>query len=90
MRGRKKVHKNASYSRLLEKCIKAVWEEDEGYNFSLMDGQGLLIDDKLIIDQPNGIDEELPWTLETYLKITKRTYTTQPRFVVLRTPDIGE
>ena len=51
------VHKNASYSRFLEKCIK---EEDEGYDFSLMDSQGL------IIDQPNGIDEELPWTLETY------------------------
>ena len=103
MRGRKRVdrefgfvninvHKSASYSRLLEKCINAVWGslEDQQYTFTLMDTQGVLIDDKLIVDEPDGSDRELPWSLETYVKITKKTYATKPRFIVFRTPILGK
>ena len=86
------VHKAASYSRLLEKCTNAVWENpdaDQQYTFTLMDTQGMVINDKLIVDQPDGSDRELPWSLETYVQITKKTYVTQPKFIVFRAPAIG-
>ena len=86
------VHKGASYSRLLEKCADAVWGtvEEEHYTFSLLDTKGMSISEKLIVDHPDGSDRELPWSLETYVKITKKTYTTQPKFIVHRDdPAVG-
>ena len=87
------VHKEASYSRLLEKCRNAVWvdsSQEKKYSYSLMDSQGLTIDDKLIIDHPDGVDRELPWSLDTFVKVTRKTYTTQPKFIVLRIPVCGK
>ena len=66
----------------------AVWgdcQEDERNSFTLADNQGMVIPEMLIIDQPDGTDKELPCSLETYMQITKKAYTTQPRFNVLRT-----
>ena len=49
----------------------------------------MVINDKLIVDQPDGSDRELPWSLETYVQITKKTYVTQPKFIVFWAPAIG-
>ena len=87
------VHKGASYAQLLEKCTRAVWADcfnNEANIYTLVDSQGLVIPETLIIDKPDGTDEELPWSLETYIQVTKKTYSTQPKFSVLRIPRESE
>ena len=73
------------------KCVNAVWGtvKEEHYSFSLLDTKGMSISEKLIVDHPDGSDRELPWSLETYVKIIKKTYTTQPKFIVHRDPAVG-
>lgn len=81
------IHKEAPYTHLLEKCRRAVWAmqgDSDVYSYQLLDSKGLNIEDKLIIDQPDGTDFELPWSLESYVQVNKRAYTTQPKFNVLR------
>ena len=59
-----------SYAQLLEKCARAVWADsfnNEANSYTLVDSQGLVIPEMLIIDKPDGTDEELPWSLETYV-----------------------
>ena len=46
------VHKGASYAPLLEKCTRAVWGYDEASSYTLIDSQGLVIPERLVIDQP--------------------------------------
>ena len=87
------VHKRASYARLLEKCTSAVWGESfrsKANSYTLVDSHGLAIPERLIIDKADGTDEELSWSLETYVQVTKKTYATQPKFNVLRTPKSSE
>ena len=79
------IHRQASYDRVLTKCLAAAWGEvGESASYVLTDTGGMKIPEKLVIDQPDGTDEVLPWTLETYLQITKKTYHCQPKFQVLK------
>ena len=83
------VHKQASYARVLAKCKSIAWgdgPDDASYEFVMLDSGGMIIPKQLIVDQPNGTDKALPWSLELYMMVNKKTYTCKPRFNVLRQP----
>ena len=56
--------------------------------FSMLDGSGTAIPEDIVLDQPDGTDKKLPWTLELYLTVNKRN---NPRFNILRSSiNLGE
>ena len=44
----------------------------------------MIVPEDLVNDQPDGTDQALPWTLESYMKINRKAYHCKPRFNVLR------
>lgn len=63
------IHRQASYDHILTKCSAAAWGDvGESASYVLTDTGRMKIQEKLVIDQPDGTDEVLPWTLETYLQ----------------------
>ncbi len=86
------IFKEASYKRVLEKCRSAVFPEtEEGAEYYLADSGGVRVENTLIIDEPDGRDRELPWTLESYLQVSRIKYQSKARFnVVKRKVSIGK
>ena len=86
------IFKEASYERVLEKCRSAVFPEaEEGAEYYLADSGGVRVENTLIIDEPDGRDRELPWTLESYLQVSRIKYQSKARFnVVKRKVSIGK
>lgn len=49
----------------------------------LGDAGGVVISDNLVIDQPDGTDKRIDWTLESYMQVTRIKYQSKARFNVL-------
>lgn len=63
------VYRGATHARLLSKCKCT---DDAEYH--LADSTGVIISDTLVIDQPDGTDKQLEWTLDAYLKVSRVKY----------------
>ena len=60
-------NKSASYRDVLSTCTKAVWPDksnDQLASFYISDNTGTSIDFK--------IDDEVPWTLQNYIRISSK------------------
>lgn len=81
------VFREATHARLLKKCKDTVWPDGpEGASYFLADVAGIIIPDVLIIDQPDGSDKRLDWTLDAYIRVSRIKYQSKARFNVLMKP----
>ena len=79
------MYRSATHARLLNKCKGVVWPNaPDGAEYYLADSAGVIISDTLVIDQPDGTDKQLEWTLDTYLKVSRVKYQSKARFNILR------
>ena len=78
------VHKRSPYARVLLKCTTAVWGSGPSYVFSMLYSTGTTIPEEIVIDKPDGSDKAMPWTLELYMVVSKKSH--NPRFNILRVP----
>ena len=76
---------DSSYSRMLEKCVHALYDEDERKenDFYIADSRGVAIwsADKMIIDTKEG-ETECDWTLGKYIQLSRIKYPSKARFFV--------
>ena len=52
--------------------------------FSMLDSTGTTLPEEIVIDKPDGSDKAMPWTLELYMVVSKKSH--NPRFNILRVP----
>lgn len=60
-----------SHSRVLEKCQEAARPNGlRNAEYHLADASAAIIPSVLVIDQPDGTDRQLDWTLEMYMQVS--------------------
>ena len=79
--------RDMSYQRVLEKCISVVFPSSTpGGEYYIANGRGMPIcdDDYIRMDNEKGIEEKVPWTLETYIKLSHIRYASKARFYCVK------
>ena len=80
-------HKDCSSTDMLNKCAECVWEKSAAgdYTYYLADGSGTAIgSSSFIVDQPDGSQQTLPWTLSNYLRVSGIRYPSRLRLYCVR------
>lgn len=81
------IYREASHARVLEKCREVTWPDSPAdAEYFLADGGGTIISNHLVIDQADGTDKLLEWTLEAYIQVSRTKYQSKARFNVLMKP----
>ena len=78
--------RDCTYKRMLEKCVEAVYSQDEKMDaeFHIADSRGCIIPNTIKLDSSEGVEiKTLPWTIENYISITKM-YASRAKFYCLR------
>ena len=80
--------KDVTYPRMLEKCISMVFPDDssDGGKYYMSNGRGMPICDGeyIRVDNDEGEEELIPWTLETYIKLSNIKYASKARFYCVK------
>lgn len=79
--------RDMSYQRVLEKCISVVFPTSTpGDEYYIANGRGMPICDAdcIRMDNEKGIEEKVPWTLETYIKLSHIRYASKARFYCVK------
>ena len=65
--------KDMTYQRVLEKCVSVVFPDDahDDCKYYVSNGRGMhiYVDEYIRVDNEEGEEELIPWTLETYIKL---------------------
>ena len=87
------LRKDMTYSRVLEKCITIVFSADENVQESceyyIANGRGMSIcnDDHICVDNVDGEEEHITWTLQTYINLSSiRGSNQRSDAIYIRTP----
>ena len=81
--------KDMSYSRVLEKCVSVVFPDDidtANCEYYVANGRGMCIcsEDIIRVDNADGEEEHIPWTLQTYIKLSTIRYASKARFYCVK------
>jgi len=69
------IYREASHARVLEKCREVAWPDGPAdAEYLLADAGGTIISNCLVIDQADGTDKKLEWTLEAYMQVSRTKY----------------
>ena len=78
--------KKKKYERVLQKCISVMFPDDnvesnDHYEYHVANGKGMSIysGDTIQIENENGEEESIPWTLETYIQLSNARYASKTR-----------
>lgn len=70
--------KDMTYHRVLEKCISVVFPDDmtDSCEYYVSNGRGMPIcsEEYIRVDNDEGVEELILWTLETYIKLSSIKY----------------
>ena len=76
--------KDMTYQRVLEKCISVVFPDDktDDCEYYVANGRGMPIcgEEYIRVDNDEGVEELIPWTLHTYIKLSSIKYASKARF----------
>ena len=80
------LHKEFIHKQVLDKAVKSVWGEvSAGTKFYLADASGALITDgDFEVELTDGSNQELPWTLGNYLKVSSIKYPSRAKLYCVR------
>ena len=84
-----------SYQRVLEKCVSHVFPDDDlssnEYEYYVSNGRGICISngDSIRVDNNDGEEECIPWTLQTYIKLSSIRYASKARFYCVKKFVVG-
>lgn len=80
--------KDMAYPRVLDKCICAVFPDEvqDGCDYYVSNGRGMPIytGEHIRVDNEDGVEELIPWTLETYIKLSNIKYPSKARFYCVK------
>ena len=69
------MYREASDARVLAKCHEVAWPDGPvDAEYLLADAGGTIISNCLVIDQADGTDKKLEWTLEAYTQVSRTKY----------------
>ena len=77
------LHKHSTYEHMLQRCQKAVYPTDDDaayYYIANSTGACIASGDAITMDMSDGTVKTVPWTLEMYLKCSKKKYPSRARF----------
>ena len=82
-----------NYERVLQKCVASVYPgtaADCNSDFYVANGRGLPIccGDNIAIDNDQGEEELIPWSLGMYIKLSNVRYASKARFYCIK-KDLG-
>ena len=76
-------HRSCSYQHMLKKCTAKLFpdEQSDNFHYYLADSTGLSLskDGLLSIDDEDGIEKTIPWTLQNYLKVSNIKYASKTK-----------
>ena len=79
--------KDMTYQRVLEKCVSAVFPNDssDGKHY-VANGRGIPIfsGDNIAIDNNEGEEEFVPWTLDTYIRLSSCRFASKTRLYCVK------
>ena len=80
-----------NYQRILAKCKAVVFPDStaaDSDDYYIASGRGMPIcsADYIRVDNANGIEEKIPWSLETYIKLSCTKYLSKARFYCVKKP----
>ena len=85
--------KSMNYQRVLEKCVSAVFPNDskDGKHY-IANGRGIPIysGDSIPIDNEDGNEELIPWTLDAYIKLSSFRYASKARLYCVKYYTAGD
>ena len=88
---------NMTYPRVLEKCVSAVFPDDDESDrdscfYYVATGRGIPISSEefIRVENDDGIEECIPWTLQTYIKLSSIKYASKARFYCVKKYVIGK
>ena len=75
-------HKDCSYKRMVEWCRAELYPDGPAdATYYIADSSGATVfSGELVIDKGDGTTSQLPWTLATYLKLSKMKYPSRAKF----------
>ena len=83
--------KEMKYERVLQKCISVTFPDDnvesnDNYEYYIANGKGMSIysGDTIQIENENGEEESIPWTLETYIQLSNARYASKTRLYCVK------
>lgn len=80
--------KEMKYERVLQKCISVTFPDDnvESNDHYIANGKGMSIysGDTIQIENENGEEESIPWTLETYIQLSNARYASKTRLYCVK------
>ena len=89
--------KDMNYRRVLEKCISVVFPDDDPesteFDYYVANGRGMCVygnEDYIRIDNDDGQEECIPWTLQTYIKLSSVRYASRARLYCVKRFIIGK
>ena len=77
------VHKQAPYSLVVQKMKREIFGSDAPsgeYYIANASGTPVSSGDSIVMSQADGAEQKVPWSLETYLKVSKIKYQSKARF----------
>lgn len=81
------LNKHATYQHMLDRCRKAVYPSEQGqaqYYVANSTGAAIWCGDVITMDMSDGSTKSVPWTLEMYLKCSKKKYPSRARFYCVK------
>ena len=86
-----------NYKRVSEKCTTAVFPDDDqeavGVEYYVANGRGICIcdsnDEIIKVDNSDGGEEHVPWTLQTYIKLSSGRYASRTRLYCVKKFETG-
>ena len=81
------LRKNCSYEHMVERCRMAIYpNEEESAKYYVANSTGACIASghTITLDRSDGTVDAVPWTLETYLKCSKKKYASRARFYCVK------
>ena len=77
-----------TYKRVLEKCVSVVFPDDahDDCEYHVSNGRGMCIyvDEYIRVDNEEGEEKLIPWTLETYIKLSSIKYASNACFYCVK------
>ena len=75
--------RDCSYERMLKKSKAQLYSTQcQGASYYMADTSGtrVCIDGFIIVDKADGSEQQVPWTVETYIKMSNMKYPSKARF----------
>ena len=81
--------KDMSYTRVLQKCVSVVFPDDTDTReceYYIANGRGMCIcnEEYIRVDNADGEEECIPWSLQTYIRLSSIRYASKAQFYCVK------